>query len=68
MVEYKFNKAAVEEMYNDTLKECFGALEKGTIDKMYIKIEMGNQFVKIPMNADYFEEVFASIKECLEDL
>lgn len=67
MVEYKFTKTDVEKMYHDTYMECFERLDNGSIDEMYIEIKMGNQFIKIPMNADSLEIISAAIKECVED-
>ena len=66
MVEYKFNKNGVEEMTHKTYLECLDKLTDGTIDEMEIKIEMGNQFIKIPMNADSLEIITAALKECVE--
>lgn len=66
MVEYKFSKDGIKEMYHDTCSECFERLVEDTIDEMCIKIEMGNQFIKIPMDADSLEIISAAIKECNE--
>ena len=66
MTEYKFTKDGIKEMYHDTCMECFERLTDETIDEMCIKIEMGNQFIKIPMDADCFEIISAAIKECEE--
>ena len=66
MVEYKFTKHGIKEMYHDTCLECFEKLTDETIDEMYIKVEMGNQFVKIPMDADSLEILSAALKECVE--
>ena len=66
MVEYKFTKDGIKEMYQDTTTECFQALADGTINDITFKIEMGNQFIKIPICADCMEEIFAAIEQCLE--
>lgn len=66
MTEYKFTKDGVKEMYHDTCMECFEALTNETIDEMCIEIKMGNQFVKIPMDADSLEIISAALKECVE--
>lgn len=68
MVEYKFTKDGIKEMYHDTCKECFKRLSDETIDEMYIEIKMGEQFIKIPMYADCLEIISAAIKECDEVL
>lgn len=66
MIEYKFSKDGIKEMYHDTTIECFQALEDGTINDITFKIEMGNQFIKIPVSADCMEEIFAALENCLE--
>ena len=63
MVEYKFNKAAIEVMYNDTLEECLEALDNGSIDEIEVGIKVGNQAINIPINADYLEDIFSLLKE-----
>ena len=67
MVEYKFTKDGIKEMYHDTCMECFERLTDETIDEMCIEIKMGEQFIKIPMDADSLEIISAAIKECEEN-
>lgn len=67
MVEYKFNKDGIEEMYNDTCDECFDALDNGTINDVKFQIKMGNQIITIPTNADTLETIFKAIEDCEKD-
>ena len=66
MMEYKFTKNGVAEMTHTTYLECLDKLADGTIDEMEIKIKMGNQLIKIPMDADSLEIMTAALKECVE--
>lgn len=67
MTLHKFNKKGIEKMYNNVMEEVYKALDKGKIDKMYIEVKIGKQVIKMPINADYTEYIFAALRECEED-
>lgn len=67
MTEYKLSKAGVKTFEHDTLEEIFAALEgknkNFTIEELYIKITIGDKFIKIPA----FAEVFDALERFLEE-
>lgn len=67
MTLHKFNKKGIEKMYQNVMEEVYKALDKGKIDKINIEIKIGKQVIKMPINADYMEYIFAALKECEEE-
>lgn len=67
MKVYKFSKVGIEKMYKDTYNECFKALDDGKINDVKFQVQMGNQVITIPTNADFMEIIFAALKECEEE-
>lgn len=69
MNNYEFTKSGIKKMYENVIDDCFEAMDKYQLDKMNIKIRMGDHEIEIPANADTMEIIFTAIEECeKEDL
>lgn len=67
MTLHEFTKEGIENMYTNVLDEVYKALDDGTIANMTIDIQIGNQLIKVPLNADFQEYIFEYLKYCQED-
>ena len=67
MPNYEFTKPGIREMYDNVIDDCFKAMETNDIDKIGIKIQIGDHQIEMPISADSVESIFTVIKECEQE-
>ena len=67
MTNYEFTKPGIKKMYDNVIDDCFKAMETNDIDKITIKIQIGDHQIEMPISADSVESIFEVIKECEQE-